>query len=143
MIKSIIAISILGMVMFSGCSSTSDSDMREAINSGNVNEVKELASSDASYSVMNRENGKPLMEFAFKKGGTQMAEALLSTKLTDKDLEFFIHKGMPMCLRTSNQDKDYCECSLEKVYSSVKYLDIIDNTRALKEAMTNAAKECK
>jgi len=137
-----ILLSALVAFTFIGCSGTSDADMREAIDSGDVSEVRDLASADASYSVMNRDNGRPLMEYANAKGGIPMAEALLSTKLTDIDLEFFMKKGIPQCLRTSNQDEDYCQCSLEKVYSGVTYLDIIDNTRVLRDAMTSAAQEC-
>jgi len=137
-----ILLSFLVAFTFIGCSGISDADMRAAIESGDVSEVRDLASSDASYSVMNRENGRPLMEYANAKGGAAMAEALLGTSLTEKDLEFFMAKGMPSCMSSSNQDKDYCQCSLEKVYSNVTYLDIIDNTQSLRNSMANAAKEC-
>lgn len=141
-IKNILLSSLVAFTLI-GCSGTSDADMREAIDSGDVSEVRDLASADASYSVMNRENGKPLMEYANAKGGTAMAEALLNTKLTEKDLAFFMHKGMPACMRTSNQNEDYCQCTLEKIYGSVTYLDIIDNTQQLHSAMSSAADECK
>lgn len=141
-IKNILLSSLVAFTLI-GCSGTSDADMREAIDSGSVSEVRDLASADASYSVMNHENGRPLMEYANAKGGTAMAEALLDTKLTEKDLDFFMKKGMPACMRTSNQDKDYCQCTLEKIYSSVTYLDIIDNTQQLRSTMGLAAEECK
>ncbi|MDF1879250.1 hypothetical protein JHD46_06310 [Sulfurimonas sp. SAG-AH-194-C20] len=141
-IKNILLSSLVAFSLV-GCSGTSDADMREAIDSGDVSEVRDLASPDASYSVMKRENGRPLMEYANAKGGTAMAEALLDTKLTELDLEFFMNKGMPACMRTSNQDEDYCECSLEEVYSNVTYLDIIDSTQQLRSAMLTAAQECK
>gem|GEM_PF-6053562 len=136
---------LLAFVFIVGCSSTpDDSDLRSAIDSGDMQEVRDTISSDGTYSLMQTVNGLNLMQYAKSKGGTKMAELVASTNLTQVDINYLVGKSFRSCMQTARGDnkEEYCECSLGKLYGEITYLDLIDNTSNLRRVMKSSAEEC-
>jgi len=132
---------LLISIVVAGCSGgASEADLKSAIDSGNIEEVKSLVSANASYSLLSAN----LMQYAHSKHGVEMAEVIASTKMTQADIEFLTNKGMEKCIRNASGDdkEDYCKCSLGKLYTQITYLDLMDGTSNLKSAMASSAKDC-